>query len=440
MVAFSSRFLTHVEPFGPIAALRLQQYLKGLVAAKKKNMDRMEEAVPGADEQQLQHFLTNVAWDHRAIIHQVATEVDAAIGGSDTGLILDETSFPKKGKESVGVARQWCGTLGKVENCQVAVFAVLANGTRVAPVDTRLYLPKAWTDDPERCRKADIPPEDRTPKTKLDLALEIVAQARHRGLRFGWVGFDAFYSKNPEVLRALDKAGEVFVADVDSGQRVYLDDPEPTQKRGRRAITYRTNRKAMRVDEWARRQHKSAWKRMTVRGSTKGPIVIDVLSRLVWVWDKKTAKGNHWRLIVRRDTQTPEEIKYSLTNAGPDVTVKELAYRQGQRYWVERWFQDAKMEVGLGDYQARGWRPWHHHASLVMMAMLFLLHERMAHAKTLPLLSCADVTALLTELVSQPRTLADLLRQVGKRHRRRKAAIDSATRQKLRRQRLDVTK
>ncbi len=430
---FTSRFSHHFEPFGEAAPLRFRQYIEGLAAAKKKNMDRMEEAVPGADEQQLQHFLTNVDWDHRVVMHQVASEVDAVLGGPDTGLILDETAFPKKGKESVGVARQWCGTLGKVENCQVAVFGVLVHGERVGAVDTRLFLPQGWTDDPERCRKAGVPREDQTRKTKADLALEIVTEARERGLRFGWVGFDAFYSKNPEFLATLDQLGETFVADVDKDQRVYLEDPEPTP--GKSSVTYCTTHKPVRVDQWARCQHKSAWKRITVRESTKGPIEVDVLNRTVWIWNKKKAEAKRLRLIVRRDVQAPEEIKYSLSNADGETLVTDLVYQQAQRYWVERWFQDAKMEVGLSDYQVRGWRPWHHHMSLVMMAMLFLLHERMAHATTLPLLSCADITILLAELISQPRDLDDLLRQLRKRHRRRRDAIDSARRQKLRGQR-----
>lgn len=431
---FASEFSGHFEGFGPFAVDRFREYLKGLVAARKKNMDRMEEAVPGADEQRLQHFLTNVDWDYKAVIRQVAAGVDAAIGNpAEAGLLLDETAYTKKGVHSVGVCRQWCGTMGKVENCQVAVFAVLSHGQHVAPVDVRLSLPRSWTDSPARCERAGVPIGEQEFRTKLDLAVEMVREARHNGLRYAWVGADAFYGKNPAFLRTLEGDGETFVADVNKNQLVYLDDPKPTATGRAKAdgtVSYKSTTKATRVDLWAKRQHRKAWQRIDIRNGTKGPVVVDVLHRMVWVWDRQESRAHLWRLIVRREVDTPDKVKYSLSNAGPDVSIKELAYRQGQRYWVERSFQDGKTEVGMADYQVRGWRPWHHHASLVMMAMLFLLRERMTHAESHPLLSCADVTALLRQLVSEPTTMDDLLAQMDKRHRTRKAAIESALRRR----------
>lgn len=429
LIALGDEFSKHFARFGPRTVDRLQEYLKGLVAARKKNMERMEEAVPGADEQRLQHFLTNVDWDHKAVIQQVALGVDAAIGDSaQAGLLLDETAYPKKGTHSVGVSRQWCGNLGKVDNCQVAVFAVLSRGQYAAPVDVRLFLPRSWTDVETRCNRAGVPAADQVPRTKVELAVQMVRQARRNGLRFAWVGADGFYGKDPAFLRSLAADGETFVADVHKNQLVFLDDPKPSASARRRGgeLTYKSTARSTRVDLWAKRQHRKAWQRIEMRDGTKGPIVVDVLHRNVWVWDRKESCAHLWRLIVRREVDTPEKIKYSLSNAGSEVSVKQLAYRQGQRYWVERAFQDGKTEVGMGDYQVRGWTPWHHHASLVMMAMLFLLRERLKHTESLPLLSCADVTALLRQFVSEPTTIKDLLVQMDKRHRKRKAAIDSA--------------
>lgn len=137
---------------------RAKQYIQGLFQANRKNMERMEEVVPDCDYQSLQHFLSHSQWDVRAVLDQVAQEADRHLGGSvDTGLFLDESSFAKKGEKSVGVARQWNGRLGKVDNSQVAVFACLGQGPYATLIDTRLYLPKEWVLDPERCREAGVP-------------------------------------------------------------------------------------------------------------------------------------------------------------------------------------------------------------------------------------------------------------------------------------------
>ena len=379
----------------------------------------MEEAVSGSDEQALQHFLASSGWDEKAVVEQVARDVDRCLGGdTDSCLIFDETSFPKKGEHSVGVARQWCGQVGKVDNCQVAVFAVMNRGEKAAPVGVRLYLPTEWIEDRKRCRKAGIPAgEYRQLRTKHDLALEIVDSARDSGLRYRWIGFDAFYGKNPAFLRALENRGETFVADVHKNQIVFLEDPSrPTAEL-----------RGIRVDEWMLRRPESAWKRVEVRDTTKGPLHVDILHQIVWIWDRKEAVARKWRLLVRREVASPDTIKFVLSNAGPDVTAKRLAYMQAQRYWVERSFQDAKTEAGLGDYQVRGWKPWHRHMAMVLMAMAFLLEERLDQTVDYPLLSCRDVTALLKQSIHAaqitPETIA---RQIEKRHRQRERSTASA--------------
>ena len=178
-----------IEPVG--------HYLKGLMQAdpNKKNMERMEERVPNADEQQLQHMLSDSPWDHQAVMDQVALEADGWLGGNrNSCLLIDESGFKKSGRHSVGVARQWCGRLGKVDNCQVGVFAALGRDRRVTLVDKRLYLPEQWTADPQRCEQAGIPEEFRCFKTKVALALEMVAHRRRLGVRFpglGPMGFTA---------------------------------------------------------------------------------------------------------------------------------------------------------------------------------------------------------------------------------------------------------
>jgi len=400
-------------------------------------MERMTEAVEGSEYQALQHFLSASDWDANAVMAQVAMEADAALGGfADSCLLLDETSFPKKGDKSVGVARQWCGRLGKTENCQVAVFACLSRGPHSTLVDTRLYLPKKWTDSPERCLAAKVPEEHIIQRSKAELALEIVREARQRGVRYSWVGADGGYGKDPSFLRGLDDSGEKFIVDVHKDQRIYLEDPSPfvpesKSPRGRQPSRLVTEAVKQRVDEWARRQSRGSWQRTTLRDSTKGVVKIEVLHRRVWVWDGKEKNARCWRLLVSRELGGQKTLKYALSNFPADVSVQQIARNQRQRFWIERSFQDAKSESGLGDYQARSWVAWHHHIALVMIAMQFMLEERLRQKDDHALLSCADIEDLLAHFLPRKDvTVEEVIRQMEVRHQQRRDAIESAYRRK----------
>jgi len=400
--------------------------------AVSKNIERMIEVVPNTEYQALQHFASTSPWDHRPVMDQVALDSDRHLGGSlNTGMIIDETSFPKKGKMSVGVARQWCGRLGKVDNCQVGVFTSLVNDSSAALVDARLYLPKEWTGDRKRSKRAGIP-DDVHFKTKSQLALDIVHHARSLGLRFAWVGVDGGYGKEPQFLKTLDDEGEQFVADVHKDQIIYFEDPAPyipqrRSSRGRTPSRYTTEIPKLTVADWTANQPEQAWQRISVRDSTKGRLEVDILTRRVWVWLDDQESVRLWHLIVRREIGAKETIKYSLSNAPAETTIDRLVYMQGQRYFVERSFQDAKSTAGMDHYQTRGWKAWHHHMAMVMMATLFMLETRLAHKESHPLLSCPDIVSLLAHFL--PRrdiTPEEVLRQMTVRHRQRQASIDSA--------------
>ena len=183
----------------------------------------------------------------------------------------------------------------------------------------------------------------------------------------------------------------------------------------------------IRVDEWVAAQPDTVWQRVTLRDSTKGELRVETLHRRVWVWDGEESKAHHWHLIVRRECHAREEIKYALSNAPPATSPARLARLEAQRYWVERTFQDGKSHAGMADYQARGWRAWHHHMALVAMALLFMLEERTTLREQLPLLSCGDIEGLLANfLPRRDRNRDELLRQLDTRHRKRQASIDSA--------------
>ena len=450
----AERFVTLCERFAAhfrdtvVGVVRAEQYVSGLMQARKKNMERMAEVVPEADDQQLQHFLANTRWDERAVRDQVALEADKLLGSAtDAALVVDESGFSKKGAHSVGVSRQWNGRLGKVDNCQVGVFVALANGSLATLVDVKLFLPKSWVTDRERCSPAGVPRAARVAKTKPELALEMIRHNRELGVRFGWVLMDGLYGNDPVLLRSLDEDGEVFVVDVHKNQRVYLDDPDPrvpatpAGQRGRKCSKLVAACRPVEVAAWAQAQPDEAWEPLTLRDSSKGELRVEVLRQEVWLWDKKEPGAHRWQLIVRREVECHSEVKYGITNAPEGTDSLRLARMQAQRYWIERSFQDGKSHAGLADYQVRGWTPWHRHMTLVMMAMLFMLEEKVLNQADTPLLSCADVEVLLASFL--PRRDIDpeeVLRQLQVRHRKRQASIDQAyARQRLASQRAPST-
>jgi SRSO17 transposase len=313
----------------------------------------------------------------------------------------------------------------------VAVFGVLTDGVRHAPVDMRLYLPKVWIEDPARCDEAEVPQTARKLTSKSEHALDIVRQARARGMRFNWVGVDAGYGKEPAFLRALDAMQEVFVADVHSNQRVWPEPPElrippSTPGRGRPATKRQAAAASVTVEALVATFGAVDWTRCTLRDSTRGKLRVDLAHRRVWLWDGEEAKAQCWHLVVRREVGSPKTIKYTLCNAPADTPVLHLGQMQGHRYWVERTFEDAKGQCGLADYQVLGWRAWHHHVTMVMLAMLFIAEQRVAHQPGLELLTPRDIVEMLKEtLPRKPEGRDALIARINQRHARRRGAIES---------------
>lgn len=264
-----------------------QQYLCGLMQAEKRNMERMAEAVPDSDDQVLQNFLTHSSWDYRPVMDQVARNTDTQVGAEiGAGLYIDESAIQKKGDKSVGVARQWNGRLGKQDNCQVGVFGALGRKDRVSLIDARLYLPKEWTDDPRRCEEAGVPKAEQVHRTKLELPQEIVRHARATGVRFEWVGMDGLYGQSLELLESLQAQGEIFLAEIHADRHVYLRDPAPylpPQGAGRKRVRYHSDAQAIEVRKWVKKQPASAWCKKTLRNTTKGDLIVEMLHRRVWL-------------------------------------------------------------------------------------------------------------------------------------------------------------
>ena len=435
-MSFVKSFSHHFRSYRHDVTEKARQYTSGLMqAGARKNMDRMAEVVPDSKSRNLQQFLTHSKWDAGSVIDHVARDANQCLGDEQrAGLLIDESGFAKQGPMSVGVSRQWLGRLGKVDNGQVAVFGVLSRDRFAIPVDVKLYLSKKWAEDPKRCEKAGIPEAERVFRTKEQLALEIVSHAQQNGLRFGWVGADAGYGKGPGFCLELDRMGERFVVDLHSDFPIYLEDPRPylpekTSRRGREFTRYRTDANSLEAKAVVERLGLCEQPVLKLRDTTRGPLKVRALRFPVYVWDGEASQACRFFLLATQILGPKAETKISLSNAPETMKLKTLAWMQLQRYWVERAFEDAKSECGMADYQVRKWSAWHHHMALVMMAMLFMLNERIRHKDSYPLLSCSDIEELLSRFL--PRrdvTREEVIRQLEYRHRKGLAAIKSHSR------------
>ena len=400
-------------------APEIRAYLAGLMQAKRgaKNMERMEEHVPDFAYQNVHNAIAHAPWDHRALMNEVAAQADGLLGGGPrVRAILDDSGWRKKGSSSVGVARQYLGSAGKVDNGQVAVCTSLASGQQSTLIDIRLYLPEVWCGDALRCEKAHIPAAERHFRSKSQLALESIRHQRERGIRFDVVSMDSGYGSDAGLLHALDADGETFVAEVHRDAHIWTQAPWPHQhsKRQGKALKHPVaSQPSERVDGWSRAQSDTAWQRLKVRGSDRGWVEVSYLAERIWVMAGAEAKP--WWLLAWED---PDEKSndgrsgngprrhYALSNAAADSDPRLLIKDALGRNMVERNFRDAKSEVGMAYYQTRGWNAWQHHMALVMLAMFFLLQEKMhspavATAEGEVTITSGDITFILERLLPQ---------------------------------------
>ena len=411
-----------------------RHYLSGLLGTqRRKNIEVIGEDVSGSNYQGLEQFISSSPWDHRAVMDHLAQDAHALLGDCEqTGLFIDETSFLKKGHASVGVQRQWSGRAGKVENCQVGVYACLGREDRVCLTDYRLFLPQAWTEDEARLKKAGVPEESRQYKSKHELALQMIAHAKELGLKFGWVGFDSLYGNKRELVNAVEDLGLRFVGDVNKTTKVWLSEPsliKPGKRnaRGRPAQNYRLSAgngaEYQSVEALSAGCFEAACKKVRYRQGAKGELWTQVWVRTVWTWEPGGEGARKRLLIVRRDAGG--SFKYSLSNLPEGKPWKYYAWVQAQRFWIEHAFHEAKSQLGMAQYQVRVWKGWHHHMAMVAMALLFSQKLKANTAKDMPLLSIRDITELLDYYL--PRKRIDeqsVLKNIELRHRRRQKDID----------------
>lgn len=412
------------------------QYLCGLFHDGKHNIERMNERIVDSTYASLQHFVSDSPWDHKLVLSAVRQDISKLFVpvAEPVGLILDESGHRKSGRHSVGVARQYLGSIGKVDNGQVGVFAALCQENRVGMVDARLYLPKEWSKDKKRCRKAGIPLGEERYRTKPELALEMV-QGMEGQINYDWVGGDSLYGSSPTLRKGLSNLQRCFVMDVGSQQEVYLQDPKPyippsPKGKGRPRNRWVSEEQPLSLKALMEQLKPEDWTTYTIRQGTKGPLQRVCYSTEVFLWARRRPKDPQveaLRLIISKNLDG-SQLKYSLTNDVAlliPISEEELLFRQMHRFWVERGFQDLKDALGMTDYQVRGWRAWYHHITLTIMALHYMLEQKIKYQNEIPLLSCPDIKLFfaltLKTKSTDPETAWELI-QV--RHQQRKADLE----------------
>jgi SRSO17 transposase len=366
-----------VEPFA--ASLdQLEQrrhsveYMTGLLSKLPRKSGEAIAYLHDSQRQGLQNFVGSVPWDHRPWLATLAHQVGEDLGELDSVIVFDPSAFAKKGTKSVGVARQWCGRFGKVENCQVGVFMAYVSRKEHALVNTRLYLPKEWAKDKARRNEAGVP-KDVKFRTRHQLALEMLDECG-KVLPHSWVAGDDEMGRPSGFRDKLRDRGERYLLGVPSNTLVRDLDVPPPEYSGRGRYP---RSPFSRLDRWRAALPEDAWTSIEVRDGEKGPLVVEVVKRRVQARTETGGTGPDELLFVTREAQSDGTFKhdYYLSNADPDVPLSELARVAKAAHRVEECFRRGKSEAGLADYQVRNWRGWHHHQTLSLLAAWFLNQE-----------------------------------------------------------------
>jgi SRSO17 transposase len=320
----------------------------------------------GRQRKPVQHFVGAGGWDDEAVMAELRRHVAEQVGDPDAVLVLDPSGFPKKGRASCGVARQWCGRLGKVDNCQVGVFLAYVTSAGSALVDRQLYLPQDWAADRRR-REATHVPAPVTFQESWRIGLGLIERAAAE-LPFAWVAGDDEFGRASALRAALRQRGWRYVLDVPSNTLIRDLDEMPVA--GRRRPPWRH------VTEWAQAQPASRWRRIVLGDGAKGPKVVRVMEARVQTKDDDGRPGTRERLVVIRTVDAEPRTWYTLSNAPADVAAHRLAVVHSRRHGVEEVLQAGKGEVGLGHYEVRSWVGWHHHMTLSLLALWFLVVEK----------------------------------------------------------------
>jgi SRSO17 transposase len=371
------RLESFLRPF--VAALQTaeqrtnaQQYLSGLLSDLESKDAESIAYLHDRERQGMQKFIGQSGWDHRPLVSELVREVAAELGEADGVLVFDPSAFAKKGTESVGVQRQWCGRLGKLENCQVGIYLGYVSRQDHALVDVRLYLPKEWARRKQRRRKAGVP-EDIRFRTRHELVLDMLDEQGPL-LPHAWVAGDDELGRSSWFRQELRSRNECYLLAVPSNTLIRdlaAAEPPYAGRGPRPQVPFQ------RVDRWCATLPQSAWKTIDVRDGEKGPLVVQAVRRLVQARTQGQPSADAEFLVVFRERQEDGTWKhdYLLSCAPLTTPLEEFARVFKAEHRIEECLKRAKSEAGLADYQVRTWEGWHHHQALSLVATWFLTQE-----------------------------------------------------------------
>lgn len=333
---------------------RAQVYLRGLLSpVKRKNGWQLAEEAGESTPYAMQYLLDRASWESDDLRDRLRGYVSDMLGDPEGMLVIDETGFLKKGTRSVGVQRQYSGTAGRIENCQIGVFLTYTSSNGHTLLDRELYLPKSWTQDPARCKAANVPDEV-TFASKPELAARMLWQTLDAGRSVAWVTGDTVYGSHHSLRAGLEARTQAYALAVPCKEQVEV---QGTRQR---------------VDQVARSLAADAWQRLSAGMGSKGPRLFDWAC--IELAQPEATGWQRW-LVVRRSLQAgakPAELAYVLVFAPQGTTLLEMIHAIGSRWTVEQCFEEAKGEVGLDEYEVRSWQGWYRHVTFCMLAHAFL--------------------------------------------------------------------
>lgn len=369
----------------------LHRYIVGQYSqVERKSIEPIALQVEGGEVRSMQRFISDVVWDEPAIIKKHHALVGNDMGDPAGALIFDESGCAKKGEDSAGVAKQYCGSLGKVENCQVGVFAAYASPHGYALLDGELFVPEKWFDESHKDKRKKCKfPEELTFKTKPQLAVEILERVEKcDALPFKYVVADSVYGVSPDFIGAIEqRIGLTYFVQVPSDTLCWLQHPSTLEKSYKYKGQFKTKKyvapgekKPIKVSQFAKDLNDVFWYRRRVSEGTKGPIEYEFTKRRVTLSQDGSPSRTVW-LIVKRTIEKAPSYSFYLSNAPISTRLKTFVWLSGIRWAIEQCFEETKTELGLDHYEVRKYPGWRHHMLSCMLAHFFLWHMRIRLGK-----------------------------------------------------------